>query len=190
MSNARRKTALELATPGAPTNARAAGPQPRSPLTGNARGHRRDGSFRKLPPKLLCSQPDCTGEQLALGLCRKHYDRQRKYGCAEFTKPSGGPRTAPEELEAAGISARQRNYWASNGVIPVIQSDGGRYLWNDDSIRMALIVQRLSPAGMSVPHAGVVAQAIVRHKARRVELFSGVSIVVDEDFEPDPDPLA
>lgn len=156
---------------------------------------RKSGQFAKLPlpgaaGNLACTYGTCETKQLAKGLCRKHYDRQLKYGDPSLVGLRGGQRTVPDELTAAGITSRQRNYWASNGIIPVPMGVNGRYIWSDDTTRMALLVQRLSAAGMSVQHAGVVAQAVVCHGATTVELFEGVSVLVSEELAASPDPLS
>lgn len=192
------RTSVRLTVEGKPDRRVGGNASTRSPGEGRRKGvdrRRKSGQFAKLPPPpanvtLTCTYGNCDGKRLAKGLCRKHYERQLKHGDPSLVGLRGGQRTAPPELDAAGITTRQRNYWASSGIIPVPQADNGRYLWSHDAIRMALLVQRLSAAGMSVQHAGVVAQAVVCHGATEVELFEGVTVTVAESLVAAPDPLS
>lgn len=122
----------------------------------------------------------CGQEETARGLCRKHYERWRKWGDVHKVGDGGTRQSVPDELLEAGISARMRNHWAALGVIGIDQDpQSGRYLWTQDAISVALIVKRLLDAGFPLVIAGRVAQHSVRHGRERVAVAPGVHVSVE-----------
>jgi hypothetical protein len=122
----------------------------------------------------------CDRPILARGLCRMHYERNRKWGDPHRSNPPGTRRSVPDELAAAGISARMRNHWAALGVIGLEQDPiSGRYLWTADDIAVALLVKRLVDAGLPLAMAGTVAQLKVRRGRSRMPVADGVYVSVD-----------
>lgn len=147
--------------------------------------HRKDGTWAKKPgpdakPKPACTMGDCLEPVLARDLCRKHYDRWRKWGDPAVIGKAGGPRFVPAELSGEGITARQRNHWASRGVLGVAQDPStGRYLWTENSVRVALAVKRLMDAGLTLELAGAVAREAVNSGANEITVGDGVVIRLD-----------
>lgn len=122
----------------------------------------------------------CGREELARGVCRKHYERWRKWGDPLRIGAPGARQSVPDELAEAGITARMRNHWAALDVLGIDQDPvTGRYLWNRDTIEVALLVKRLLDAGFPLVIAGQVAQHQVRHGRRRVAVAPGVYVSVE-----------
>jgi hypothetical protein len=140
------------------------------------------GRFKKAPGQ--CEIDDCTHSILARGMCRKHYERWRRWGDARIVGKAGGPKFTPEALDIAGITARQRNHWAAAGVLGIEQDERtGRYLWNDTTTSIAVLVKRLLEAGVPLDVAGMVAQATVRDGAEQVEIGDGIRLSVSYERE-------
>lgn len=128
----------------------------------------------------------CDRVVLALGLCRLHYERNRKWGDPHRVGAPGADRTVPEELAEAGITARMRNHWAANGLVGVEQDpETGRYLWTEADTRLALAIKRLFDAGFPLALASTVAQHSIRHGRARVAVAPGVFVSVER---PAPTP--
>lgn len=159
------------------------GPAART-ATGLPKGHRKDGTFRKQPrkaPPKICSVRGCGEVNLALGLCRKHYDRNRKWGSPLIIGRPGGPRSTPLALSEAGITARQRSHWISLGLLPGVEQPDGRYVWNAQATRTALLIHRLTRYGLALEKAAQAAAQVVRTGRPEVTLGPGVTLVVQDD---------
>lgn len=159
-------------------------PVGKAPLTptGRASGHRKDGTFRKFQVKpKKCSVSRCTTAALALGFCRKHYERNRKYGNPLTLGKAGGPKRIPAVLNDAGITTRQRNHWIEHGHIQGERDQhSGRFMWSTDATRCALLIHLLLGLDLPLPMAARAAREVVKNGAQSVPLGAGVELRVSD----------
>lgn len=104
---------------------------------------------------VACSIDGCGAGVLALGLCRKHYDRQRKNG-DPLLIGRAGPRPNPHvaAMNAAGVSEDQRSRWAAAGLLGVEQDPvTGRWEWTAEAARRAILLRAMTAAGITLPAA-------------------------------------
>ena len=153
-------------------------------VTTSRKPRRRRKNGRYLPDPLACTIPECASPVLSRGMCRKHYDRWRKWGDPLIVGRVGGPKFAPEALEIAGITQRQRNHWAASGLLGIEQDPvTGRYLWDDTATAIAILIKRLLEAGLALDVAGAVAQGTVREGKAEVEIGDGIRVRVNYEHQ-------
>lgn len=132
----------------------------------------------------VCTVRGCAGAIEARGLCKKHYTWLRRYGDATHQPPRGGPRFSPAALEKAGVTNAQRNYWARTGRVSApLDPATGRRSWTAVEVRVAVLLARLTGAGVELGAAVDIARAVVEHATHIHDLGHGVSLVVWESAE-------
>lgn len=151
--------------------------------SGGYSGRRGNGQFRKLRSRPQpCTIDGCGGKVLARGYCRRHYERDRKYGDPNLRGVPGGPKFTPAALDAAGITPRRRNHWVDLGLIEGKRDKRtGRFTWTTDATRQALLIDRLANLGFPLPMASRVARAVVKDGQALVLVAPGVWVQLDDD---------
>lgn len=129
---------------------------------------------------VACSVGECGGAVLALGLCRKHYMRQRKHGdTGSLARPGPAVSEHVTAMDAAGVSSHQRHRWAAAGLLGVeLDPATNRYTWTADSARRAAWIRRLTGVGFPLGTAAEAARAFVETGAWSVELDPGITLTV------------
>lgn len=128
-----------------------------------------------------CRITGCPGPIEAKGLCRKHYRWERLYGDATHEPPRGGPKQTPAALERAGVTKRQRDYWCSTGILNVPTDPAtGRRLWTPTEVRVAVLLVRLTTAGVAPRAAVLIARDVVERATSVHKLGDGVILRVRE----------
>jgi hypothetical protein len=129
-----------------------------------------------------CTVEGCKKPHEARGLCVAHYRRWQLYGDPQHVVGrKGGPKFTPAILERAGLTRRQLDYWCQRGLLrcPIVNK---RRMWPHGEIRTALLLQKLSDAGLSLERAGEVARATISGEAQH-SLAPGVLLIVTEAAE-------
>lgn len=124
-----------------------------------------------------CTLPGCKLALYAVAMCDPHYRRWRLYGDPEISRPLGGPKLIPAELDAV-ITRRQRELWTQQGWLQPERQASGRYRWSDIEVEIAILMQRVAATGLPLPTAAKVARdAIVKGKTVH-RLARGVTLEV------------
>lgn len=135
-------------------------------------------------PGVQCSAKGCADPIKARGLCNKHYVWLMRYGDVNHQPPRGGPKFSPAALEKAGVTKAQRNYWAKTGRVDApLDPATGRRSWTASEVRVAILIARLTGAGVELDAAVTIARAVVEHATHIHDLGNGVSLVVWESTE-------
>lgn len=131
----------------------------------------------------VCSLPECDKPHEALGLCKGHYIRQRKYGDPRAVGRIGPEASTPEIFAKRGLTYRQIRYWCGKGLIEA-PIDPARKVrrWDPDEVRVALLIHNLSRAGLPLAMAGRIARDQVGGTTEH-RLGHGVLLLVDESRE-------
>lgn len=137
-----------------------------------------------------CTVADCRKPQRCRGLCRTHYDRWLKYDDPMHTPGPGGPTSTPRALTRYGLSKKQRDYWIMRGWLKVpLDPRTGRRAWTATEIRVALVMARLTGAGLDLATAARVARSTVVRGRPQHRLAGGLVLTVTEpasDRDVDP----
>lgn len=134
--------------------------------------------------QLVCRIGDCPDRAYSLGLCRKHYAKQRKYGDPLAIASKGGPKYTPTVLEDAGISLRQLQHWHRQGYLRApLDPQGNRRAWNATEVRVALVIDRLIHAGFVVEAAAKIAREVVEGRQENFRLGLRLTLRVQEGPE-------
>lgn len=133
---------------------------------------------------VTCKIEDCGRIVLARDLCRRHYERSRKWGDPLVVHTGGAHLTIPEELAAAGISTRMRNHWALSGALRIERDGAGRYVWTRQLVAAALLMKRLLDAGIPLAMAGKIAHDAMVGNPRRTAtthpVAPGVAVTIQK----------
>lgn len=133
---------------------------------------------------MLCKTGDCNLKSYALGMCRSHYGRYKRYGDALATTRPGGPKYTPTVLEDAGVTLRQLQHWHRQGYLRApLDPSGNRRAWNAIEVRVALVMHRLVGAGFTVETAAKLARGLVDGGVGRVRLAPRVTLTLEEGPE-------
>lgn len=136
------------------------------------------------PPGPVCSVEACRYPIEARGLCRKHYRWNRLYGDPLNQPPRGGPKMSPSALDRAGITKRQRDYWCATGILKVpTDPETGRRIWSTTEVRVAVLLARLTTAGVALAAAVPIARAVVTRSTEVHALGDGICLTVTESAE-------
>jgi hypothetical protein len=139
------------------------------------------------PPRTdgkTCTVPNCQRPYYALDLCRSHYNRAQLYGDPTHQARRGGPKYTPSILEEAGIPPHTLRRWVREGHLNVpLHSTGNKRIWNPREVRIALLLQRLTDAGLPTATAAKVARSVVLTGRTAVDIGEGVSVAVAENPE-------
>lgn len=116
------------------------------------------------------------------GMCRRHYERGRRFGDPLAPAKLGGPKFTPDALERAGITQRRLNHWHAKGYLnaPLVPPGNRRRQWTAQEVRVALLMARLLDAGIDLPRAAGMARNVVTKRQRSFELAEGLHLQVRE----------
>lgn len=130
-----------------------------------------------------CSLPECAKPHEALGLCKGHYIRQRKYGDPRAVGRIGPEASTPEIFAVNGLTYRQIRYWCGKGLIDApIDPDRKVRRWTPDEVRAALLIHSLSSAGLPLNMAARIAREQLAGTTEH-QLGEGVLLLVAEPRE-------
>lgn len=126
-----------------------------------------------------CSIRGCKRDLYALELCRFHHNRAKVYGDPLHQAPKGGPKSTPLVLEV--IPGHTLRRWVREGHLDApLHSTGNKRVWNSREVRVALLLQRLTVAGLPTPTAARVARSVVLTGRSGVRIADGVTVHVTE----------
>jgi hypothetical protein len=135
------------------------------------------------PRARVCCLIECDKPHEALGLCKGHYVRQRKYGDPRAVGRIGPEASTPEVFAKRGLTYRQIRYWCGKGLIDA-PIDPARKVrrWHPDEVRVALLIHGLSSEGLPLNMAARIARDQVGGTTEH-QLGPGVLLLVDEPRE-------
>lgn len=132
----------------------------------------------------ICKAGECTSAAYAHGYCRSHYGRWTRYGDPMATAKVGGPKYTPDVLERAGLTRRVLAYWHRVGYLRApLDPKGNRRAWNANEVRIALVMDRLTKAGISLERAARIARDVVESGRTQHRLGALIRLTVVEDPE-------
>jgi DNA-binding transcriptional MerR regulator len=92
------------------------------------------------------------------------------------------PSIADEIMATAGVTYRQLDHWTTRGYLRADEpspGSGNHRTWSPAEIGVAVEIQRLTGAGLSLPTAAAVARRIVTNDETSIELGPGVFVDVE-----------
>lgn len=100
-----------------------------------------------------------------------------------------GPQADPHvaAMLAAGVSRDQQSRWAAAGHLGVSAdpANPSRWVWTAEAARRAILMRRLTDAGLSVQRASFIAEAVVDGREQFVEVGPGLWLEVAEQWKQD-----
>jgi DNA-binding transcriptional MerR regulator len=128
-----------------------------------------------------CRVESCARLPYARGLCRAHYEREKRLGDAEAETRIGGPKFTPAALEEAGVNRRRLHHWHALGHLRApLAVQGNRRVWNAEELRVALLMARLVDAGVDLTRAAQFAREVVTKGRTSFSIAQGLSLQIRE----------